>query len=98
MVPRSRLGIVYPLPGNERADVPAAAKGANRYLILVPDRGKSRDQPVTFTGLAVDHRAQLLGSDLPLEVKPSGLTLTIAVPPSVQADTVRIIKLSPKTP
>ena len=86
------------LPGNERADVPAAAKGANRYLFLIPDRGKSRDQTVTFTGLAAGYRAQLLGSDLPLAVKPSDLTLTIAVPPSVQTDTVRVIKLSPKTP
>ena len=86
------------LPNNEQADVPATAKGAIRYLYLIPDRSKSTKQQVSINNLGVGYHAQLLGDNRPLPVNASGHKLTITIPPPTQNNPVRILKLSPKTP
>lgn len=87
-----------PLPDTERADVPAASKGAIRYLYVIPDRKKSGALAVSISGLGNVYQAKMLGDEQPLSVTASGPTLTIEVPPPAPKDSVRIIRLSPKTP
>ena len=84
------------LPDTEKAEVPAAAKGAVRYLYLIPEKNKPDPAQLSITGLKGDYQAQMLGSNKPLPVSVSEGKLTITVPPPASNDKVRIIKLSPK--
>lgn len=86
------------LPEPERADVPAVSKGAIRYLYLIPDRTNSDLQEVSINGLSGEYQAQLLGQSKLLLMKAAGDVKTIAVPRQDRSATIRIVKLTPKSP
>lgn len=84
------------LPEGESASVLACAKGDVRYLYLLPDKTEGAIN-ITLTGWRGDGEARVLGDTRTLEVTRTGNAVTVVVPADARGQTVRVLKLSPRS-